>query len=761
MHRFRRIRNIVVIWTLITIPHVFAHPAEGFGQSSPLRTVGSSSSKGFDLEKAAEKHFPNLSEAERTLLKAVPIGDAVVCSSSCFKPDSSEPDREVYALKRQRAPLPCWLSSQATSLLTTHDYHPKEYLDNAKTWESDRTIRAGLIRWLAVDPDASKQIDPKGLWITGARISGAIDFAFVSLPHPLALLWCSIPEGINLQNATLQRLDLEHSQTTLVQAQNLVVGGDCLIRHGFKADRVNLLDAKISGSLDFNGSYITDPGYTALELQGVEVGNVLWLAGQFWACGAVHLPDANIHGDLDISSGTFIASDDCGKRTGPFRGDDPSDGVAIDAYALTVSGDVDSDPEKTLVRGALELGNSSVGGDLQIQGDYSRLKNGKSQDDLISALDTVVKGEILVGMTSNGSVDLNGDETPHLIVKNAKLSEGANLSLTALNVKHKLQIDSFQLADGSKVSLRDSNTMVLEYNRRPLPRPGEIEFDGLTYQRLRFGDNVLFGDPLMRLQKQPAEWIRLIDGNSFQPQPYRQLAKVLADVDEEASRDVMIQMEDRQFELPGWVHWPRRAVQAPVDMVLWLLGSPGLGFAFCVVVILLLWWAVSRKAALVAFTGLVVLLGLVLASLNNFPSSALLMKMTIQYGYVPLLALIWSALIVVFGWEITRMAKKAKVMAPSKENDTGTVKNDQPVGKEPLSPFLYSLNLFLPIVDLHQEKNWWPDVEKNGSYQLFGQGKTVPIRGSVVRWYFWFQIIAGWVLSGFFIAGFSGLIKHG
>ena len=39
--------------------------------------------------------------------------------------------------------------------------------------------------------------------------------------------------------------------------------------------------------------------------------------------------------------------------------------------------------------------------------------------------------------------------------------------------------------------------------------------------------------------------------------------------------------------------------------------------------------------------------------------STVFLKMTIEYGYVPFLALLWSALIVAFGWKITVMAKDA------------------------------------------------------------------------------------------------------
>jgi hypothetical protein len=40
-------------------------------------------------------------------------------------------------------------------------------------------------------------------------------------------------------------------------------------------------------------------------------------------------------------------------------------------------------------------------------------------------------------------------------------------------------------------------------------------------------------------------------------------------------------------------------------------------------------------------------------------------------------------------------------------------------------------------------------------------GVRVPIRGSVLRYYLWLQIIAGWLLSAIFIAGVTGLVRTG
>jgi hypothetical protein len=78
-----------------------------------------------------------------------------------------------------------------------------------------------------------------------------------------------------------------------------------------------------------------------------------------------------------------------------------------------------------------------------------------------------------------------------------------------------------------------------------------------------------------------------------------------------------------------------------------------------------------------------------------------------------------------------------------------------PVGS--LSPLLYSLDVFVPFVNLHQEHYWWPDDAATGEYRIFGW--KFGAHGSLLRRYLWLQIIAGWLLSAIFIAGVTGLIR--
>jgi len=130
------------------------------------------------------------------------------------------------------------------------------------------------------------------------------------------------------------------------------------------------------------------------------------------------------------------------------------------------------------------------------------------------------------------------------------------------------------------------------------------------------------------------------------------------------------------------------------------------------------------------------------------------LKYTVGYGHHPMLTIMWSALVVLLGWGLVRIGNRAGVMRRTYPENTPAPAADR---YEDLYPLLYSLDVFLPFVNLHQEHYWWPDGRATGEVTMLGG--RVPIRGSLLRSYLWLQIIAGWILSAIFVAGVTGLIR--
>lgn len=124
-----------------------------------------------------------------------------------------------------------------------------------------------------------------------------------------------------------------------------------------------------------------------------------------------------------------------------------------------------------------------------------------------------------------------------------------------------------------------------------------------------------------------------------------------------------------------------------------------------------------------------------------------LLGLTIGYGYWPWQALWFVLGIVILGWVLFAIGFRAGVMTPTKE------RTPRP------NALVYSLDTFVPLVDLHQGSYWLPDAEKRGELRI-SEKLTLPVSGSLLRWYLWSHIVAGWVLTTLLAVGLSGLVRR-
>ena len=90
------------------------------------------------LVELARSEFANLSKAELALLRIAGANQAPGGGSAAAGPSSNPND-------------------------------PSNDLAHADEWSKDREVRAAVIRWLWVDPEAIRCIDPKGLRLLGGQ----------------------------------------------------------------------------------------------------------------------------------------------------------------------------------------------------------------------------------------------------------------------------------------------------------------------------------------------------------------------------------------------------------------------------------------------------------------------------------------------------------------------------------------------------------------------------------------------------------------
>jgi hypothetical protein len=122
---------------------------------------------------------------------------------------------------------------------------------------------------------------------------------------------------------------------------------------------------------------------------------------------------------------------------------------------------------------------------------------------------------------------------------------------------------------------------------------------------------------------------------------------------------------------------------------------------------------------------------------------------TIGYGYRPWRTVWYGLVIVLIGWLLFWAGYRADVMIPANENA------DASGG---FSALVYSLDVFVPLVDLRQASYRMPNANHAGNVRILNK-LNIPVSGKVLRYYFWVEIIAGWVLTTLLIVGVTGLVR--
>jgi DNA-binding beta-propeller fold protein YncE len=184
--------------------------------------------------------------------------------------------------------------------------------------------------------------------------------------------------------------------------------------------------------------------------------------------------------------------------------------------------------------------------------------------------------------------------------------------------------------------------------------------------------------------------VKWLEGQSpFATQPYEQLAKVLHDNGHDSdSRQVLIAMERDM--------WLREAKQQDTPPWGWIRGP-----------LTSMWSAI--------------------------------LHWTIGYGYNTWYAVLFSAILLLFGSSYFSYANRyhESRWIISTEHSEETYK--------PFSGFVYALETLLPFVDLYQAKHWVPNARSRG--------------GRILRRYLWVHTLLGWYFASMILAGLSGIVQ--
>jgi cytoskeletal protein CcmA (bactofilin family) len=614
---------------------------------------------------------------------------------------------------------------------------------NANKWGQDRTIRALCIEWLCSNTEAASLVsNQNGINIIGARITEQIRLPYTKIPFPLIFLNCSIPQGFYLRNADIQELILDNSHIGPLQAGNMKTAGSIHLEHTKVDGSVDLNGAVVNGNIQCNGGHFINPGKLTITANYLKINGDLQFNDGFISEGEISLKSARISGDLQCVQAKFINK---GKTTllGQeieikgcilMYGGFVSEGLVDFRYAVINGGfealqahfsneakdnNIALVIEVAKIGGPLFLDGVTVNGQLKldssiiglIQCDGGTFVNeGKNA---IFAQHLQVNGPVLLrDATIKGEVNLSDAKIDGLLeCDRSQFSNKGGMALIAerlyasggvhlhdnfkaegeVRLVNAILDDDFLCTKGHFLN-ENGNALQAEHIKiKGKAFLGSVEVNGLVSFALaeieghfKWIDAVLYEKTTLDLRyakigtlwddekswpmknhlwinglvygaidsqaprsfNSRIKWLKLQPTERFYPQPYEQLAiDYKKNAQDENTKMVLIEKNRDITWLSQMTSWEK------------------------------LWHR---------FLGI-----------------------TIGFGYRPIKALYWAFLFIAIGWGFFAIADKANIMTPSKEgayiSKAGAVDRRLSDDYPKFNPLVYSVDLFIPIIDLHMK----------------------------------------------------------
>jgi hypothetical protein len=580
--------------------------------------------------------------------------------------------------------------------------------------------------------------------------------------------------------------DNSGSRHPAINAKGLVVTGDALFHDGFIArGKVDLVEARVGGNLECNKGVFTNcNGRAALDAEGVNVAGNVFLSEESWsdsehsdaegfkAEGEVKLVRAVIGGDLNCIGGTFYNSAETG---GAASG--PKAPCSINAKGLKITGSVLLS-EGCRTRGKVDLVGALVGGNLEFNS--GQFINNAEEAVALDAERVKVTGDVFL-CEGRWHRDEHVDDESFRIT--------GNIGLIGAEVGGTVKFEGACFGNASADSVSSDVSLLGAIIRRGLVwkkviSPGKVRLD---LRMARVGRLSLSSDNWL---EQNSLHLRL-DGLE-----YAQLVVDLPERHNGAVRSIAKSLREL------WVRWRKKIASlfhrdaeegpARIDigpMIAWLR-LQGKEFHYqpyeqLVTCLRKHGRDADAKAVLIAkaedrarLTGM----GFLERLWHWF------LGVMIGYGYRPWRALVISVGVVALGsliFEIgygTELIKETRLVEHVVRSDTDPREKFRvDPGYPKFNAWVYSLDMFVPLVDLRQAAYWLPSAGKPkkaeetedrekaeetdrparaGSAQTDDEKVDLPIEVRLLRLYMWLHILAGWVLSSLLVVGLSGLVKR-
>ena len=560
--------------------------------------------------------------------------------------------------------------------------------ENAMEWGEERTIRAIILEWLCSDSTAKALVSSRGIHIVGIKVEESINLQETEIPFSLSLKKCSLRRGIKLNNSKIKILDLEGTHTDTVEAFGMRIDGDVFMKDDFRARYIDLIGAEIRGSLDCSKGKING--------EIIDQKKVAIIADRIRVQGSVLLRGFRAEGEICFAAAEIGGSFEC--DGGIFN--NPG-GYALNCARMHVRCDIML-RKGFRAEGEVRLLGTRIEADLDCHAGVFNNKYNKA----LTADGMKVKGNVLLqeGFIANGAVRLVG------------ATVGGRLSCIS---------GKFINENGDAINADGAN----------------------------INGSVFFRE--CALVKGKAVFIDSTIGGSFEWHHMESTEKAILDL---RSANIDTIMDDKEgwpskgnLHLDGF-NYNKFAEEAPItakDRIDWLNCQNDKHFRP---------QPYKQLAEVYQRSGYEENAKKVLIEKNrtHIRSGDLewydrfwlrFLGFTIGFGYRPRNTFAICVFIILLGAGIFELGRFCDCMVPP-GNNSAVISEYFPS----MNAIAYSLDTFIPLINLGQVENWIPNYTLSEKCFLWE-------KGYLLCWWFWIETILGWIFTTLLIVGLSGLIK--
>jgi hypothetical protein len=180
--------------------------------------------------------------------------------------------------------------------------------------EHNHLIRAEVLRWLSINGDAQKFVDPKGIRLGAAIVEGQLDLSYANVLIALTLNDSALGP-VKLRYAVTRTIDLDASIVQFIDATSARINGDVLVKRGFvSAGLLDFTAAQVHGTFDAShASLLKAPESLVMPMAHVDVSvNLNWSQ----VTGLIRLNRSTIDNGLQFLLTSFAQNVPVDKKSG-------------------------------------------------------------------------------------------------------------------------------------------------------------------------------------------------------------------------------------------------------------------------------------------------------------------------------------------------------------------------------------------------------------------------------------------------------------